>query len=92
VKPKLKVGPLRLQPFVRRGKVTGQWQLDIPSRFTFTGRRQRMLLPSQRVAEQKARALLRGIQSCGMTAQFGTPPAGRNDKVIAPPHYIELTT
>lgn len=75
VKPKLKVGPLRLQPFVRRGKVTGQWQLDIPSRFTFTGRRQRMLLPSQRVAEQKACALLREIQSRGMTTQFGTPPA-----------------
>jgi integrase len=69
----IKIGPLRLQPFFRNGKLTEQWQIDIPARFMSTGRRQRILASSKRAAQEKAHLKLREIQVRGMVAGYGLP-------------------
>lgn len=72
----IKVGPFRLAPFVRSGKPTGQWLLDIPPHLAPGGKRKRMLLDGRKGAEAEAKRLLREVQLTGKIAGYGVAPAG----------------
>ena len=70
-----KIGPLRVRPHIRGSKPSGRWQLDVPGRFTLTGRRDRILFASKTDAVAEAKSRLREIQLKG--AIRGHTPASR---------------
>lgn len=61
----MKIGPLRVRAHLRNGRPSGRWQLDIPARFTLTGRRDRILFASKSDAVAEAKSRLREIQLKG---------------------------
>ena len=61
----VKVGRLTLRPHIRSGRESGQWQIDIPARFTLSGKRERRSCPSLEEARQEAARLLLEIQRRG---------------------------
>ena len=54
-----KVGPYRIAPHVRAGRLTGRWFLDIPR--SIAGRRLRKLFANREEAIQAAKDLIRGF-------------------------------
>ncbi|MBF0268797.1 MAG: site-specific integrase [Alphaproteobacteria bacterium] len=56
----IKVGPFRLRPFVRNGKQTGQWLVNVPE--GFGGKRRRVLFDNRVSAEEFARKLDRAYR------------------------------
>jgi site-specific recombinase XerC len=54
-----KIGPYTVREYVRNGKRTGKWQVDIPGHLSDTGERCRMLLPNRKKAQGFARDLVR---------------------------------
>jgi integrase len=55
----VKIGPYRVAPHKRAGRLTGRWILDIPK--SIAGRRQRPLFDTCELATQAAKDLLRGF-------------------------------
>lgn len=51
------VGPIRIRPHKRSGKLTGKFTLEIPASLTSTGKRKRKLFASRTEAEKIARTL-----------------------------------
>jgi integrase len=62
-----KVGLLTIRPFTKGRDDTGRWQIDIPGRFTRSGKRKREVHNCRSSAEAAARALWREIQVRGST-------------------------
>ncbi len=66
-----KVGALTCRPFVRNGVETGQWQVDLPARLAFNGKRMRYLTETKQAAEAQAQALLQEIRHRGAALGAG---------------------
>ena len=52
------VGPFRVRPHVRNGRLTGRWFVDIPASLTSDGQRKRRLFDSDGIAMRAAEKLL----------------------------------
>ena len=55
----VRIGPYTIRPFVKKGVLTGQWELDIPPDCSGTSKRTRRLFDTLRKAENEARELRR---------------------------------
>lgn len=73
---KEKVGALTLRPFVRAGKETGQWQVDIPAHLMSSGRRGRRLVSDRAAAHTLARDILKELRLKGIIAPSTNRPTG----------------
>lgn len=62
---------VRIRPFVRDGVRTGQWQVDVAARLTFSGKRERALAASREEAEAKARELVGEHRARGVVELTG---------------------
>ena len=58
----VKIGPFRLRPHVRQGKVTGYWQLDVPPYLNDDGKRRRLNFSTKSEATNQAHQLLRRVR------------------------------
>jgi hypothetical protein len=57
-----KVGPFAGRPHLRSGELSGKWQLDIPPRFSPSGKRERRMFSSRREAFESATYLNRQLR------------------------------
>ena len=57
-----KVGPFAGRPHLRSGEPSGKWQLDIPPRFSPSGKRERRMFSSRREAFENATYLNRQLR------------------------------
>lgn len=73
-RPVKKIGALTLRAHKRGGAETGQWQVDVPPRFTLSGKRERLSYPTRQEAEEAAKKLLLDIRLRGSVGQRDVLP------------------